>query len=203
MCKDGEVISVILRQYQIWYKWRVYLQISKPYTWGPLVIPSSPLSSFSFLHPSSPFPLCPPKRKEKSERESDPPHHSSTREIARNSGNRKRDSNLTLSSTPLVNPSSLLFSFRVFVFLGFRWKPVELHQIDCTMSLLFLKCLFVDFVFQFATKTRFSQFPQMWREMGTSLLNWIKPDPNRVCEWVGALMTKLIDNQTELWLFMP
>jgi hypothetical protein len=80
------------------------------------------------------------------------PHLSFFREIARNSGNWKRNSDLALSSTPLVNPSSLPFAFHEFVFLGFRWKPVELHQIDCTMPLLFLKCLFVDFMFQLVTK---------------------------------------------------
>ena len=165
--------------------------------------PSLPfLFSFSLRPHLSSFPCFRQERRE-NERVRERESHCPGTRFARDLRFGERTLDLAPSPDWLVNPLSISLSFRVFVFLGFRWKPVELHQIDCTMSLLFLKCLFVDFVFQFATKTRFSQFPQMWREMGTSLLNWIKPDPNRVCEWVGALMTKLIDNQTELWLFMP
>ena len=174
MCKDGEVISVILWQYQIWYKWRVYWQISKPYTWGPLVILPSPLLSFLSCTPSPSFLFfVSAKREERTrewEREREPPPGN---RFARNSGNRKRNSNLAPSPVWLVNPLSISLSFRVFVFLGFRWKPVELHQIDYSVPLLFIKCLFVDFVFQFATKTRFSHFPKFDEKRDAILSKWL------------------------------
>ena len=197
-----ELIELYKPFNQYWTKVGFYLQNYHLQLGPPCHLLLSPLF-FSFLPPSPFLSLFLPREKRERESERERESHRPGNHFARNSGNRKRNSNLAPSPVWLVNPLPISLSFRVFVFLGFRWKPVELHQIDCTMSLLFLKCLFVDFVFQFATKTRFSQFPQMWREMGIFLLNWIKPDPNRVCEWVGALMTKLIDNQTELWLFMP
>ena len=120
-------------------------------------------------------------------------------EIAPNSGKRTRSPNLAYWSAPLVIPLPISLYFRVFVFLGFRWKPAELYQIEYSVPLLFLKCLLVDFVFQFVTKFPIYGFAQ------NRLGFWYRSfkltrtrNPNRVCEWVGALMTKLIDNQTEL-----
>ena len=113
-----------------------------------------PLPSFLFFpapHPPPFFSLFPPREKREREsqrvRERPPGDH-----FAQKSRFRERSLNLAPSPDWLVNSLSISLSFRVFVFLGFRWKPVELHQIDCTMPLLFLKCLFVDFMFQFVTK---------------------------------------------------
>ena len=107
-----------------------------------------------FLFPCTPPPSFPCFRQERRENERvrERESHRPGNRFARDLRFGKRNSNLAPSPDWLVNPLSISLSFRVFVFLGFRWKPVELHQIDCTMPLLFLKCLFVDFVFQFVTK---------------------------------------------------
>ena len=112
-----------------------------------------PPPPFFFFPAPFPFPFpCVRQERRENERVRERESHRPGDHFAQKSRFRERSLNLAPSPDWLVNPLSISLSFRVFVFLGFRWKPVELHQIDCTMPLLFLKCLFVDFVFQFVTK---------------------------------------------------
>ena len=197
-----ELIELYKPFNQYWTKVGFYLQITA-YTWAPHVIPLFSLFSFSFLHPIPllSFPCFRQERRE-NERVRERESHRPGNHFARNSGNRKRNSNLAPSPVWLVNPLSISLSFRVFVFLGFRWKPVELHQIDCTMPLLFLKCLFVDFVFQFVTKLPTYGLPEIDLSFGTVLSNWPKSDSNCTLGCIGALVTWLISTEPDLRLYV-